>query len=110
MTRAEEILTEASLQDSYWGRRILTAEARGFFNPSDGALSDDWTTCACGQTDLRLSPLPSVAPRDPDLRALGSLFGEVVQYGWSTFSEAAICLVNIEVRAAQLISKMEDPG
>ena len=44
-----KILKKANLQDTYWGKKIIAAEKRGYFTQSNKNQSEEWVTCACGR-------------------------------------------------------------
>lgn len=123
-------LSNAHLETSHWGKRILAAANRGWFTNQDSADAGDWTVCACGKA----SPLvPRVeefdaddgispgCPLDDRLASLGSGFSAYVEsremydsYSYGGFDasdankdivRAANTLVAIEVRAGKVIWK-----
>jgi len=122
MQTATEILTEAVLDKSYWGRKIIAAENRGGFTYSNVDQSENWVTCACGKNDLIKSMPDQRArhsddpPNDSELRQLGTDFYHNVQngsidYGYNEeerqdyIIRAAQTLVDIEDRANELVLK-----
>lgn len=103
---AQEILTEANLQDSYWGQAIIDVEKFGStFSISKLREAGNWCTCACGRITCdiprRFSPAfegeGETWPLDKDLYDLGMEFYDAVCR--NAFEEAAITLVHIEKRA-----------
>jgi hypothetical protein len=107
MKTAREVITDARLGNTHWGRRILRAERNGAFTEKDYDDSNQWTTCACGKQDQRL--FDGGSPWDSHLRQLGYQFTSHVQYGrhiedgivW-----AAETLVYIEETAKELLAGM----
>lgn len=112
---ATEILTQAGLQKTVWGKRILAAEKRGKFTPEESALAKNWQTCACGEQDPRIprqteeSPGSirwDMCPVDDRLSKLGSQFDQNVrhgQYAPEGIPQAAKTLVRIESRSAGIL-------
>jgi hypothetical protein len=95
---AKEILEEANLQDTFWGRIIVKAELRGVgFAPHWVALAGSWTTCACGKVTANIPRDRIGSPRDYVLNQLGISFYSAICY--NNYYEAASNLVAIEKRA-----------
>lgn len=110
MTTAQEIIKNARLGNTHWGRRILNAARRGSFNETDQRLADRWTTCACGRTDARLlNENDGQEPWDSTLRSAGYDFGATVKVRSNSYSirDAAYLLVKIEDRARQLTCELD---
>lgn len=105
MKTAKEILTQANLQHSHWGERIIAAEDRGYFSAEDVDKAMDWITCACGMSDPRIPKDECGAPEDILLDKYGNYFSGWVEDGH--FANAATYLVLIEKRAAELVAKLE---
>lgn len=102
----QEILTEANLQDSYWGTIIIEAEKTGNdFTVAQGHEAGNWCTCACGKVTCdiprRASPQfegkGETWPLDKQLYELGMDFYDAVCRG--NFEASARTLVSIEKRA-----------
>lgn len=110
MKTALEILTDARLHTSYWGKRIIKAEKRGRFTENDSEMVADWMTCACGKQDPRIPRLDFEtcianrslgclgAPADSELREKGVIFYNHIKE--HRFVDAARTLVKIEKRAS----------
>ena len=103
MREAQEYLTEKNQHITYWGKKIIAAEARGKFTESNINQSAGWVTCACGKVTADI-------PRDPDtrfqsyntpldriLKGRGFAFYEAVED--NKFLDAAEILHEIETRA-----------
>lgn len=101
MKTAKEILKENRLLSSYWGRRIVKAEERGFFFERDHWDSNRWTTCACGRQDERIPRNYGRVPLDPQLRRLGGMFYRVIKR--RKYVCAAEILIAIEKRSAEIL-------
>lgn len=102
MKTALEILTDAGLHNSYWGKRIIKAEKRGEFTEGDVKKAGSWTTCACGKQDPRIPRDEEGAPCDVYLWELGLGFnGKVYTH---QVVQAARTLVKIEKRAAIVLA------
>jgi hypothetical protein len=102
MSVTEMILEEAGLDQSSWGKRILTAEELGSFPEADKIEAECWTTCACGMLDDGIARNIYGKPRDFKLATLGGQFNHHVEN--NRFREAASCLVEIEARAIVVLS------
>ena len=102
---AEELLIQAGLDKSVWGTLIIAAEQDRGFSGLDRKLSGQWTTCACGEhakgVDLDLHG----APKDDQLRKLGSRFAHNVTY--NSYNRAARILIDIEERVGQLLGEIK---
>jgi len=101
---AKELLTEANLHATHWGRRIITAEELQGTTPADISDSGEWTTCACGKQNPRIPRTKLGCPIDKYLEELGTAFYEHVCA--HRFLEAAETLIAIEQRAAELLAKL----
>lgn len=102
---ALDILTDAGLNDTHWGQRIINAERRGHFNAHDVSDSACWVTCACGKLDLWVQKCEKTfAPSDPKLYRLGALFYLDVRD--HHFVKAAETLVAINSRTTELYKEM----
>ncbi len=101
---ANQILTEAGLNNSFWGGRIIRAEERGRFTKNDRVKAGDWTTCACGRLDDGISRYADW-PMDVELRYLGIDFTFLVRNDLTT--EAADTLIDIEKRAAAVLEALK---
>ena len=105
MTTAREILTEAGLQNTFWGRRIIAAEKRGRFSLDDIQKSEDWATCACGKTADAIPRGNHGGPLDGVLAGLGRSFH------WEMRDNSPVLvaeiLVTIEERAAVVLAGMK---
>ena len=120
MSTATEIVTNANLQNSYWGEKIIAAEKRGHFTLKDKRESSSWVTCACGKTSYIQEKEKPVghwdSPNDDLLFKYGEDFGTHVAlasiderynktnqpYMASAMILAAKTLVKIEERACSL--------
>ena len=102
MKPANKILTDANLNNSYWGKRIISAEKRGYFIKNDRDASRVWVTCACGKLEGIERDIEGV-PVDDKLRKLGLTFSVLIYD--DNFVTAAITLVDIEKRALELQSE-----
>lgn len=102
---AKELLTEAGLHESVWGKRIIDAEASGKFKPSNVKSASEWPTCACGRQDKRIPRSRSGAPHDWPLNQLGKQF--YLEVRGNRFIPAAKCLIAIENRAAEILALLE---
>lgn len=102
-TTAQSYLLGRGLSATYWGKKIIAAEARGKFTESNINQSAGWVTCACGRVTADI-------PRDPDtrfqsyntpldriLKGRGFAFYEAVED--NKFLDAAEILNDIETRA-----------
>jgi hypothetical protein len=100
------ILTEANLQTSYWGKKIIAAAKRGHFTESNKEQALDWVTCACGKLDdaiprYRQDWSRYGEPLDERLAFLGTAFSEAID--WGDHQDAAHCLIDIEERAIEVL-------
>jgi len=110
---ASEILNNANLGNTEWGKRIITAELASEFTPDDIYLATQWTTCACGTADKRIPRYKNedgdfVKPHDDQLQTLGYLFNREVNY--NNFIGAAGTLIAIEVRSSIILGRMRKNG
>jgi hypothetical protein len=101
---AKEILKENRLLSSYWGRRIVKAEERGYRNKTDALKASSWQTCACGRQDDRIPRDDEGVPMDSALSDLGCSF--YVHILNNRFDFAAQTLVKIERRAAEVLREV----
>ena len=104
--KAKELLINAKLDATYWGKKIIAAEKRGHATDLELRMSRSWTTCACGKQDPRIPRMCSsfAAPEDMELFHLGSRFPDLLLHRcwWS----AAETLIAIERRACEIISEV----
>ena len=100
---AKKILTKANLQNTYWGKIIILAEAgKSRFTLNQARKADDWCTCACGRLTHDIprnlpTELTESWPLDEDLYSLGVKYNACI--GDDRPIEAAKVLVAIEDRA-----------
>jgi len=101
MQTATEIVSNAHLQDTEWGKRIIEADKLGGFSHDDELDSSEWLTCACGKslTDIQIDD-ESCAPVDSELQARGLRLWHRVRE--DDVPGAAKTLVEIEERAMLL--------
>jgi len=113
LSEVTKILTEAGLQNSVWGQRILTAIkgtwdadkariVRGF-TLQDYMDAGSWVTCACGKTTTDIPRGDEVnmhIPHDETLVSLGNSFATEVEE--NKFLLATKTLVEIEERALEV--------
>jgi len=102
-----DVLQRGMVHDTYWGKKILAAEKRGKFTPSNVNEAASWVTCACGKSITPIAMRPSGSnknyqpgPVDDKLRHLGDEFH--VNVVDNEFLYAAKTLVEIEERARSL--------
>jgi hypothetical protein len=93
------------LHETYWGQKIIAAELNHGFRPEERTQAGNWQTCACGQQDARIWRWPDGPPMDNMLRRLGEIF--YINVCEHQPLSAAITLVNIERRAAEVLAKQE---
>ena len=111
-TEVFKALRKAHLHESYWGKKILAAENRGWFTGSNKKQARSWITCACGRLDSRiprnqfLYHYNAGAPSDDQLRDTGRRFYHHILE--NNFMDAADCLIEIEARARDMM--VENPG
>ena len=98
--RVKEILLEANLAHTHWGKRIIKAAEQQGFTFGDCHDAESWQTCACGKQDPRLH-CNDGQPKDYILMELGCEFNVKVEN--DLFVQAAECLVKIENRATYLL-------
>ena len=107
---AKQILTEANLHKSYWGKIIIAAEKRERFTDVSKRQSQDWTVCACGELDKKIprrytsAYVEANAPIDRQLFSLGVTFMTAVEN--DKFTLAAKRLTRIENRAKKILAKL----
>jgi len=105
MSKTKRILTDAGLEDTYWGKAIIQAQEDGAFTPELSEESGNWTTCACGkQSDMIPRQPDGGAPVDSILLKLGVLFCDFV--GDNAFTRSAETLVKIEERATEVLKEV----
>ena len=104
VVQVTEMLEDAGLQDTFWGKRIIEAAERGEFTKKDDYGSSSWVTCACGKCSTKIEKEDwSNEPKDFELNRLGRRFGIYASsYNGSAY-KAAETLVAIERRAAALL-------
>ena len=95
--KAEQYLIKHNLDKTYWGKKIIAAEKRGWFTNFNSSEAGNWVTCACGRLDKRLHDYWGV-PEDEQLRVLGYEFSAHINS--DNFYLAAVTLNKIEKRAA----------
>lgn len=101
---AKSVLEKAELVATFWGKRIVAAEACGKFTGSDLNLAASWTTCACGRQDKRIRRwYADGPPSDGQLHIDGAKFLDHVEHHRIIW--AALCLIRIEKRAAVVLAK-----
>lgn len=106
MMTAKEILVAAKLERSFWGKRIIAAEKRGYSSDSDEKFASSWTTCACGRLDKRIPGIEDGdGPDDVKLRVAGQRFADAIDA--YSMLEAAEYLVAIEKRAKQILARLD---
>lgn len=96
-----EILKEANLQDSYWGKLLLNAELLGVTEDLT-KQAGNWPTCACGRLTYDIPRKEGKngaigCPLDETLYRLGMHFYDSLCYG--SVGQTAKTLVEIEKRA-----------
>lgn len=101
---AKQLLTEANLHATHWGKRIITAEELHSTTRADINDSGAWPTCACGKQDPRIPRGLGGAPLDENLEELGVAFYQHVCA--HRFFEAAETLIAIERRAAEILAEL----
>ena len=108
---AEQTLTEAKLNKTHWGKRIIRAEKRGDFFKYERTDAFEWTTCACGFQDERIPRYKDgergndYEPKDAQLSRLGGNFYVAVLE--NKFLLAAKRLIRIEIRAAKILKELK---
>ena len=110
MSTALSELTEHDLHETFWGKKIIAAEARGHFTESDLSMAGNWVTCACGKQSPAIPRVTNrhsfdlAAPLDGVLYDMGFTFaGEVAD---NAFFFAALTLIEIEKRAIELLREL----
>lgn len=112
MSETRKVLKDAGLLNSYWGKIILEAEARGGFNPDQTDEAEEWPTCACGHQSPNIPRhqknkaneeawTGSGEPKDEVLKMEGVEFSGYVDH--NLYLGAAECLVRIETRSAEVM-------
>jgi len=108
--RIVAMLYAEGLEKSWWGDRIIRASRRGYFTRLEQVKSANWQTCACGQQalpiELRAGSRFEDEPADEILQDLGKRFWRAVE--GERMSAAAVLLISIEKRAAELISRLKE--
>lgn len=116
-TTAADLLAEAGLTKTHWGKRIIKAEQEGTFTSKDRSDSGNWALCACGKADMRIpraggdpaseafnaNSHHDMEPCDLRLRTLGGNFPDDIYDNKPV--AAAKTLIAIETRAAALLRK-----
>lgn len=103
MNVAKELLIQAGLHESVWGKRIITAEQDNGFNDRDRILTCSWLTCACGEHAKEVELNPNGGPRDWDLRRLGLDFMGHIRR--NRYKDAVKTLTAVEERVGQLLRR-----
>ena len=103
MKTTEQILRDARLLSTFWGRRIMAARKRNRFTEKDKKHAAFWQTCACGRLTQNIPRNFNGRPYDRDLFKLGCDFCDHVTA--SRTKQAALTLVDIEKRAQQIVSE-----
>lgn len=101
MRTAKDVLTKTNLHKTHWGKVIISAERKAGFLNEDRRKAEDWATCACGKQDKRIERNLDGVPKDYLLACLGMRFFDRVAS--ADFYRAALTLIEIEKRAAELI-------
>jgi hypothetical protein len=97
-TDAKDYLESCAFDKTYWGKKIIAAEQRGYFYDIEGMMSNNWVTCACGKVSTNVPRhAEGTRPQDKSLFLLGCKFGDWVRQ--NDFLSAAKVLVRIENRA-----------
>ena len=101
MNEARQYLELKGLDATYWGKKTIAAEKRGYFTESNVDQAGEGVTCACGRA---ASDIPRTVvegstryPIDPHLQRLGSRFHLFVM--GNQILKASETLVAIEARA-----------
>ena len=114
MEPAEALLTINELEDSMWGKRIVAAKARGYWNGDDMKLARSWKSCACGEMDpwIETDPesLSGKSPMDAELYKLGCEFAGLGDEVDNMFERAARLLIAIHNRSMELYAIAEQKG
>lgn len=97
---AKQILEDAGLAESHWGKRIIRAEVRGKFTKADRRDAKNWVTCACGQVTADIPRHNDNRPVDNDLWLSGAKFACDVAF--DRYIRAAKILIEIEKRAIEV--------
>jgi hypothetical protein len=105
MKKTKEILIDAGVKDTYWGRAILSAEKVGHFTPANKNKAGNWVSCACGKTtqDIPRDHKGGNMPLDSRLSQLGMDFYVCVNTDKIVSSAKTIAL--IERRAIEVALK-----
>jgi hypothetical protein len=106
MNEAKQLLVEAGLDNSHWGKRIIKAEATGRFTVNDQFNAESWVTCACGKLDDGIDRQRCGEPADDRLGRLGFRFNEYVDHDY--YLAAAQCLIDIEHRAIEVLNEQQN--
>ena len=75
--KAKQLLEEAGLSETPWGKVIIQAEEGGFTGKQQ-IIASQWTTCACGKQDPRIPRDDKGTPVDAYLARLGISFSRHV--------------------------------
>jgi hypothetical protein len=105
MNKTKEILIDAGVKDTYWGRAILSAQKVGHFTPANKNKAGNWVTCACGKIthDIPRDHKGGEMPLDSLLSQLGMDFYDCVST--DKIVSSAKTLVLIEQRAIEVALK-----
>lgn len=105
MKTAKSLLTEAGLENTFWGQRIIEAESSEGFTNGDKAAAKSWITCACGKLDDHIPRDPEGVPRDRWLAHMGVTFNTFVRD--NRYLGAAKKLIDIEKRAIEVLEEVQ---
>ena len=100
---AAQILADHGYTTTHWGLRIIKADQLCGCDGGDRMAGEEWPTCACGVQDPRLMS-PAGTPKDQELINLGFDFSDMVNT--NEFELAAMYLIQIELRAAELVRNL----
>jgi hypothetical protein len=106
MNEAKQLLVEAGLDNSHWGKRIIIAGDRGWFTDDENEMAGSWVTCACGKLDDGIDRQRCGEPADDRLGRLGFRFNEYVDHDY--YLAAAQCLIDIEHRAIEVLNEQQN--
>jgi hypothetical protein len=106
--KAKKLLLENGYAKTYWGKRIINAEARGCFSEEDIHKSSDFFTCSNGgidsHIDMDVDELDGY-PRPADNKIYDlelSFFYNVFKHD---FLASAQTLIDIENRSLELLKE-----